>query len=47
LAAVLAPATTKFLYFVAKGDGKTTFSETYETHVTVVKGPKPGNAPPR
>jgi UPF0755 protein len=50
LAAVLAPASTRFLYFVAKGDGKTTFSETYEAHqvhtsgMGGVKSPKPGSA---
>jgi len=50
LAAVLAPASTKFLYFVAKGDGKTTFSETYEAHLShtsgmgAAKAPKPGSS---
>ncbi len=35
--AVLAPATTKYLYFVAKGGGRHTFSETYEQHNEAVK----------
>ena len=37
LEAVLAPATTKFLYFVARGEGRHTFSETYESHTSAVK----------
>jgi UPF0755 protein len=37
IAAVLAPATTKYLYFVAKGAGRHTFSETYEQHNEAVK----------
>jgi UPF0755 protein len=44
LSAVLAPANTRYLYFVAK-DGKSTFSETYEAHVGAVKAPKAA-APP-
>jgi len=35
--AVLAPATTKYLYFVAKGAGRHTFSETFEQHNEAVK----------
>jgi UPF0755 protein len=32
LAAVLDPATTRYLYFVARGGGRHSFSETYEAH---------------
>jgi UPF0755 protein len=35
--AVLAPATTKYLYFVVRGDRHHTFSETLEDHNTAVK----------
>ena len=35
--AVMSPAVTKFLYFVARGEGRHTFSETYEGHVSAVK----------
>jgi UPF0755 protein len=35
--AVLAPAATKFFYFVAAGGGRHTFSETYEAHTEAVK----------
>jgi UPF0755 protein len=37
LEAVMAPASTKYLYFVAKGDGHSTFSETYEAHASAVR----------
>jgi len=37
--AVLDPATTKYFYFVAKGGGEHTFSETYAEHEKAVKGP--------
>ena len=35
--AVLTPAETKFLYFVAKGNGRHTFSETYDAHRDAVR----------
>jgi UPF0755 protein len=35
--AVLAPATTKYLYFVAKGAGRHTFSETLDAHNEAVR----------
>jgi UPF0755 protein len=38
LAAAMAPATTRYLYFVAKGNGHSTFSETYEAHSSAVHG---------
>lgn len=38
LEAVMAPATTHFLYFVAKGNGHSTFSETYDAHAAAVRG---------
>jgi UPF0755 protein len=41
LTAVLAPANTRFLYFVAKGGGRHAFSETYEAHHAAVKGQAP------
>lgn len=37
LEAVLAPASTKYLYFVARGEGRHAFSETYEAHNNAVK----------
>jgi UPF0755 protein len=37
LQAVLAPSTTKYLYFVLRGDRRHTFSETLEDHNTAVK----------
>lgn len=40
LAAVLAPASTRYLYFVARGEGRHAFSETYEAHTTVIKNQK-------
>lgn len=35
--AVLAPAETRYRYFVARGEGRHTFSETYEQHREAVK----------
>ena len=46
LAAVLAPATTRYLYFVARGEGRHAFSETYEGHTTVIKNQKSPPAGP-
>jgi UPF0755 protein len=40
LEAAMAPAITKWLYFVAKGDGHSTFSETYSAHTSAVRGGK-------
>jgi UPF0755 protein len=40
LEAVLAPASTKYLYFVARGEGRHAFSETYEAHTNAVKTPR-------
>jgi len=37
LEAVMAPALTHYFYFVAKGDGHSTFSETYEAHSGAVR----------
>jgi UPF0755 protein len=37
LEAVMAPAITHYFYFVAKGDGHSTFSETYEAHAGAVR----------
>jgi UPF0755 protein len=37
IAAVLAPADTPYRYFAAKGQGRHTFSETYEQHLEAVK----------
>jgi UPF0755 protein len=37
LEAVMSPASTRYLYFVAKGDGHSIFSETYEAHAAAVK----------
>jgi UPF0755 protein len=39
--AVLAPATTHFFYFVAKGEGRHTFSETYAGHAAAVRASGP------
>jgi UPF0755 protein len=36
--AVMAPATTRYLYFVARGEGRHTFSETYAAHSAAVRG---------
>ena len=38
LEATMSPATTHYFYFVAKGDGHSTFSETYDAHATAVRG---------
>jgi len=40
LEAVLAPASTHYLYFVAKGGGRHTFSETYAAHAAAIKDQK-------
>jgi UPF0755 protein len=37
LEAVMAPALTHYFYFVAKGDGRSTFSESYEAHSGAVR----------
>jgi UPF0755 protein len=37
LEAVMAPAATHYFYFVARGDGHSTFSETYEAHAGAVR----------
>jgi UPF0755 protein len=37
LAAVLAPAETRFLFFVARGEGRHTFSETYAQHNEAIR----------
>jgi UPF0755 protein len=37
LEAVLAPQNTRYFYFVAKGEGRHAFSETYEKHTAAVK----------
>lgn len=37
LEAVMAPASTHYYYFVAKGDGHSVFSETYEAHAGAVR----------
>jgi cell division protein YceG involved in septum cleavage len=33
----MSPANTKYLYFVAKGDGRSVFSETYDAHAAAVR----------
>ena len=38
LEAAMAPASTHFFYFVARGEGRSTFSETYEAHASAVRG---------
>ncbi len=43
--AVLAPATSRYFYFVAKGEGRHTFSETYAGHLTAVHAGKGASAP--
>lgn len=40
LEAVLAPATTRYFYFVAAGGGRHTFSETYAAHGAAIRGGK-------
>jgi UPF0755 protein len=37
LEAVMSPAATHYFYFVAKGDGRSTFSETYDSHAAAVR----------
>ena len=39
--AVLAPASTKYLYFVARGEGRHAFSETLDAHNNAVRAPRP------
>lgn len=43
LAAVMNPANTRYFYFVAKGEGRHTFTETYDAHTKAVRdgGKKP------
>jgi UPF0755 protein len=41
LEAVMSPASTHWFYFVAKGEGRHTFSETYAAHTTAIHGAKP------
>jgi UPF0755 protein len=43
LEAAMAPAPSRYLYFVAKGDGHSTFSETYGAHTSAIRAnaPKP------
>ena len=38
LEAAMAPATTHYFFFVARGEGRHAFSETYEAHLGAVKG---------
>jgi UPF0755 protein len=38
LEGAMAPAMTRFLYFVARGEGRHTFSETYGAHAAAIKG---------
>ena len=37
LTAALSPSSTRYFYFVARGEGRHAFSETYEAHDTAVK----------
>jgi UPF0755 protein len=37
--AVMAPAITRFFYFVARGEGRHTFSETYAAHTAAIRTP--------
>jgi UPF0755 protein len=46
LEAALAPASTHYLYFVAKGGGRHTFSETYAAHAAAIKDQKDDAPPP-
>jgi UPF0755 protein len=41
LRAVLAPAKTNYLYFVAKGGGRHKFSESYDDHRDAIRGAQP------
>jgi len=43
--AVLAPATTHYFYFVARGEGRHTFSETYASHGAAVRAGAKGTHP--
>jgi UPF0755 protein len=47
LEAVLAPASSRYFYFVAKGEGRHTFSETYAAHNAAVHAGKSPAAPPK
>jgi UPF0755 protein len=40
LEAVMSPAVTRYLYFVARGEGRHTFSETYEAHTAAIRDAK-------
>jgi UPF0755 protein len=41
LEAAMSPATTHYLYFVARGEGRHTFSETYAGHTSAIREKKP------
>jgi UPF0755 protein len=42
LEGAMAPASTHYFFFVARGEGRHTFSETYEAHLSATKAaPKP------
>jgi UPF0755 protein len=47
LEAAMSPAATRYFYFVAKGDGHSTFSETYDSHASAVRngGRRPAPTP--
>jgi len=45
LDAAMAPAMTHFFFFVARGEGRHTFSETYDAHVAAVHAPAGHGAP--
>jgi cell division protein YceG involved in septum cleavage len=36
----MTPATTRFLYFVARGEGRHTFSESYAAHTAAIHDKK-------
>ncbi len=38
LEAAMAPATTRYFFFVARGEGRHAFSETYEAHLSALRG---------
>jgi UPF0755 protein len=38
LEAAMSPATTHYFFFVARGEGRHAFSETYDAHLTAVRG---------
>ena len=46
LEAAMSPASTRYLFFVAKGEGRHTFSETYEAHLGAVRSGATRKAPP-